>query len=99
MRASASSILEPLARAAVVQHDRLTGHRMRVVEGDGVGRWPKPRLGLDECVWTTGILRVERLEIGDVIDGCLRPSLLEGAMPERVVPYGLDLPHSVLAHV
>src|SRR4029077_5541880 len=46
----ASPILEPFARTAIVEHDRLAGHRMRIVEGDRVGRGPEPRLGILELV-------------------------------------------------
>src|SRR5262249_57436397 len=73
--------------------------RMRVMEGNRVGRWPEPRLRSDELIGSDRVLRVECLRHGQEIDRGLGPAFRETAVPERVVPYRLDLPHSVLVHV
>src|SRR6266403_1766864 len=95
----ASSILEPFARAAVVEHDRLTGHRMRVVERDGIGRRPQPRWRIHECIRSDGVLGVAPLRHGDKIERGFLPPLGEAAVPERVITQRPDLPSIVAAHV
>src|ERR1700730_2848492 len=42
-----SSIVEPFARAAVVNQDGAEGYGMRIVEGDGVGRGAQARGRVD----------------------------------------------------
>src|SRR6184192_4946179 len=97
--APASYVLEALARAAVVEHDRFSGHGVLVVERDRVGRGPEPRLRIHELIRSDGVLRVECPGHGDKIDRGLRPPLGEAAVPEREITQRLDLPYPVLAHV
>src|ERR1700739_587522 len=95
----ASAILETFARAAVIEHDRLAGHRMRVMEGDRVGRGPEPRLGIHERVGPQRVLWVAGGVHGNEVDGSLWPSFGEGAVPEGVIAQRPDLPDPAFAHV
>src|ERR1700722_5781356 len=94
-----SSILESFARAAVVEHYRLAGHRVRIMKRHGIGRGPQPRRWVYQRVGTERILRVERLGHRNEVDRRLRPTLIEAAMPEREVSQRLDLPDAVFAHI
>src|SRR5215469_645899 len=94
-----SSILESFARAAVVEHDRLARHRMRVMERDSVRRGPEARLRIHQFVGADRILRVEGLGHGLLVDRRLLPPFREAAVPEGVVAQRLDLPHAALANV
>src|SRR5580692_1758216 len=92
-------LLESFTRPAVVQNDGFACYRMRIVEGNGVGRRPKPRGRLNEGVRTQGVLRIERLGHGNEINRRLRPAFGKTAMPERKIAQRLDLPYAILANI
>src|SRR6266853_4612730 len=94
-----SAIVEPFARAAVVNQDGAEGYGMRVVEGDGVGRGPQARRRIDQRVRAQRILWEQRLRHRSEVDGRLLPAVGKAAMPKREVAQYLDLPHAFLADI
>src|SRR5580698_10767015 len=91
-------LFESFTRPAVVQNDGFACYRMRIVEGNGGGRRPKPRGRLNEGVGTQGILRIQRLGHGNEINRRLRPAFGETAVPERKIAQRLDLPYPILTN-
>src|ERR1700676_3739188 len=94
-----SSIVEPFARAAVVNQDGAEGYGVRIVKGDGVGCGPQARCRIDQRVRAQRILWEQRLRHRSEVDGRLLPAVGKAAMPKREVAQHLDLPHAVLADI